>query len=387
MSLDLLEEEPVSSLEDSADCKSLLFVMGRTAERVGPESFLHFDLGSPFTSRVELPPISSLPVPTVAGSTASNGVTVCSWVRLGSLADAPTCSFLQLHSDTTDLLVDAYFRVVYKLTPKVERSNTESSGSNASTGPAHQISKRVVQLCLSFGKSTTSEVACFENGVPVAAIAAHPAPPSPTQTSFSKFWADHSHAEDDQATKQSHWRLAVDQFCYPHKDSAGLDADLPDQPHELHDAAAVLANTLCHFALPDAIVEFDWSEMGDWHLLMLGLSAEQVTCSVDSVARPVLHWSPLGYQYDSFSAAIKQSTDDSIPVLKDPSAVGASSAPPVEPLQVREIGHHVMDFSKALPVMVTVGGLRHEQPAYDLMRNHLTCAAGEENAHAELGVA
>lgn len=125
--------------EEEARTGQALYVIGRTAERTGPQNFLHFSMGDVFSSRVILPcvrdvlglvdGIESPPSPSgfMGGSggtsqattlshslsvphalhttmhcatrnqaTATATVCVCAWLQLGTLSSSPTSSFCQL---------------------------------------------------------------------------------------------------------------------------------------------------------------------------------------------------------------------------------------------------------------------------------------------------
>lgn len=60
-------------------------------------------------------------------------------------------------------------------------------------------------------------------------------------------------------------------------------------------ASGEIVASLVKYSAPDAVVDFEWHEMGDWHSLCLSLSSGGVSCSIDGVARKVLYWTALGY--------------------------------------------------------------------------------------------
>lgn len=390
------EESARKAIGDDAnvsDAKSLLFVMGRTAERVGPEAFLHFDQASPFKSRVELPAIQA-PVPPI------QEISVCAWVRVGALADAPTSSFLQLHSASADLLVNAYFRVVYKLTSQRDKDGHDSGSGHTTPSQVNhnfqgalpqRVTKRVVQLCLSFGKSVVAGKSRYENGLSTSDSAAPGAISAEIAALNSSYASSNPRASTDHPVlehRRAHWHLAIEQLCDhvgERSASQKIDVDVAGRhAQDLHVAAAALANAVCHFSLPDAIVEFDWSELGDWHLLVLGLSADRLTCSVDGIEYPILHWNPIGYQYDEHSSAIKSATENNMPRLRTLSA--AKKVDPAALTQQQFIGQHEIDFGKGFPITVSLGGMAYEQSHHDIVRNHVASAAVEGMSQGELGL-
>ena len=58
---------------------------------------------------------------------------------------------------------------------------------------------------------------------------------------------------------------------------------------------SALAASVVGYVTPDAVVDLDWSEMGDWHLLSLSFS-DCVKCHVDGKERTVQYWSIAGYK-------------------------------------------------------------------------------------------
>ena len=123
--------------DEEARTGQALYVIGRTAERSGPQNFLHFSMGDVFSSRVILPyvrdvlgPMNGIESPpSPSGFMGGSGVTsqattlshslslthalhatghcsvknqatttvcVCAWLQLGTLSSSPTSSFCQL---------------------------------------------------------------------------------------------------------------------------------------------------------------------------------------------------------------------------------------------------------------------------------------------------
>jgi hypothetical protein len=380
----------------ATDNKSLLFVMGRTAERTAPESFVHFDQSSAFHSAIELPQI----VVPVVGVLTPSEITVCTWMRLGVLAEVPTASFLQLHSTTSDLLVNVYFRVLYK-SAHSQDSKVSSGGiasSAANNGEAPKLTRRTVQLCLSFGKSVGAAVGSYENGVyveedepptpvPSVPVPSKPEKPlTPAAATFAASLASGAHhgtafgsalpagvlgssgAEARaaaEALRAAHWAHVASTLV-------GI-SDFAESPNKVKPAAITLATLVSQFSVPDAVVEFDWAEMGDWHLLVLGLSEKQLTCSVDGVAVPILHWTPLGYEYDARSAVIKSESENAKPTI-------TSLASPAHEATRPASGQYALDTSKGYPYHVALGGLKHERSSYEAVSSFLQVERHEEQA-------
>ena len=178
-----------------------------------------------------------------------------------------------------------------------------------------------------------------------------------------------------QSVRAAHWTLAVESLCGIHRDYETNEETTQQHSEgsELNSAALTLANCLSHIAVPDAIVELDWSEMGDWHLLALGLSAGRLTCSADGVALPILHWTPLGYQYDERSVGIKSAAESCN--LKSLPTVHSCAAEEVP----ASVGLHHVNIAAGLPFHVTLGGLKYESPAYDTVCIHISRPESSES--------
>jgi len=337
--------EDCDTSSSSSGSKTLLFVMGRTAERTAavPDAFLHFDSSCPFEAKVELPSVVPL-----AGSplSAADGISVCTWIRLGTLAHSHAVSALQLYtedssnsSDSTHVLVNAYFRVVYKLVLSANKSRLDDfpsrlgSSDAAETMQSHKrVSKRLVQLCFGFRK------------------AIHPLTPS-EQAELS--------SSSQTVSSINRWTAAVEQLSM----ESCLASDEPVDPAHQR-AISKLANTINHFAIPDAIVEFDWTEMGEWHLLCISIGRDSIRCSVDGVQKPVVYWTPLGFRslrgpHPSHVFGSMASTDAAMqPIIVGD---GASSSP-------------YCDFSKITkesPLKVILGGLQYEYASWQVLQSNV----------------
>ena len=218
----------------------MLFILGRTAEREAPESFFHFAHGDPFRDIMLLPPIERVPP-------AKIGITVNMWLRLGTFADVPFSTLFQLSNRNNNtvitsekIAIDVYFRVILRI-PATGADDIKSVTSGVTSmpgdfGQSDEICKKVLQLCISHRNLSNVSVRP-EN-------------------------------EDNRLT---------------------------DRQNDILFIAPWVA-----FTVPDAVVEFDWSELGDWHLLSLSFGGDGFRCWVDGIPRVVHHWSPLGYREDSW---------------------------------------------------------------------------------------
>ena len=221
----------------------LLFIVGRCAERLSPHCFVHFDQGSALASKTALPRIDRLPP-------AKTGFTVASWMRIGSLGNAPTASLMQLSLQSAGgtARVDVFFRVVYRIHTGDVDTLSVASADVFSFDDSLGAPKRSLQLCLSFRPL-------------------HAQPGAP----------------DDLWSSVAGQRLDAD-GCQEH--------------------ASTLASSIASYSFPDAVVDLDWSEMGDWHLLALSFTDSGVRCWVDGRERLMQQWTALGLGYvPSFYAA------------------------------------------------------------------------------------
>ena len=358
------DDEECSS-SSSSGSKTLLFVMGRTAERTAPDAFLHFDCSCPFVAKVELPSIAPSLVP------LTDGITICAWIRLGTLANSHAVTLLQLYTEDTPsgsssnsseqahVLVNAYFRVVYRLCPVGPSSSSSSSSTMRSQ--QQRVSKRVVQLCFGFRKT----IHHHHHHHPLLSE-------GPTDPSLPP-----SEAETAGGSSHSHWHAAVDQLssesCFPSDSDSSPSTAAAASSH--HGAIAKLANTINHYAIPDAIVEFDWTEMGEWHLLCISLGPHlhSVGCSVDGVQKPVAHWTPLGYRRHRCAGEEGEphhhqhhhhhSLGDRAASVDD-ATMQPTTAPSSAPY---------CDFTKITkdsPLKVILGGLQYECASWQVLQSH-----------------
>ena len=240
--------QSVVTVESSTN--EVLYVIGRTVERSFPSQFVHFPQCCPFETRITYPSIDRFP-------NAKTGFTLSAWMRLGSLGDVPTATFMQFSS--ASLTIDLFFRVVYRPLSGRDSDSIISglSGLLAESGN-HDESRRSLQLCISFGGPLGNLL-------------------------YSK------------EANNRRWERAMDCLLKQQLDPSGLRPDV--EP---------LAS-LAKFAIPDAIVDFDWTELGDWHLLSISFSSKGIVCYIDGKQRRVLHWSSNGYTDDDAVDSSKSS--------------------------------------------------------------------------------
>ena len=288
--------QSLPTIESSTN--EVLYVIGRTVERSSPSQFIHFPLCSPFITRIVHPPLDRFP-------NAKVGFTLSAWMRLGCIGDVPISTFIQLSSTLTSM--DLFFRVVYR--PSLGRdSDSMVSGLSGLLGESsayHDESRRSLQLCISFGG---------------------------TMGKYPK-------------EGNRRWERSIDCLLKQNLDSTGL-------PTDVETLAA-----LSRFSIPDAIVDFDWTELGDWHFLNISYSIKGISCYVDGKPRRILYWSPNGYN-----------DEDAMDTTKISPYFGLST--------------------KDLPVRICFGGLISEKLIYDSAMQRLTdreklLRLGQNNVHAE----
>eukprot|EP01034_Spumella_vulgaris_P023689 gene23689-29934_t len=379
---------------DAAFNRNILYVMGRTAERVCPAAFLSFDNGSPFESRVELPSIPSL-------LTSAFNLSVCAWIRIGAMRGAAASSFVQMSCKQSDLLVDMYFRVVYKLAPIVEPAGAKSFSFSHLADEQEESAKKTIQLCISFGKSVQPNTAQhqatdgFQSGSSSVKSGAQDMK-DVSNAALAQARADRMRQAAEQPTGHSHWDLAVNQLMGLDEQQATCEADAAPlraggltssddiTDRTVRQALSTLSSAITRYSVPDVIVEFDWSELGDWHLLAVSLTAHVVCCSVDGRRVPVLHWSPLGYQYDEQSAAMKSTAHGQpVPLFdRDKSPIAAVRAPTLSlPQPPRVFVDSKVVITKDDPLRVSLGGLLYEAKAFDLVDKHVYSSMNQAFYH------
>ncbi len=235
----------------------LLYVLGRAAERVAPASYLHFHQSSPLLSKLHLGKLERIP-------SARTGYTLCSWLRVGALGNTPVALLYQLSTADSHQYMNVYYRVVYRLTPGDCDNASIISGStygDAFFNTENEwsgISKRTLQLCISYTNTHT--------------------------TDSNNVWKRYLERENDISVGRGsslttiHSLLPLYSFIF------------------LVVPISSLATSVVSYATPDAVIDLDWSEMGDWHLLSLSFSDTYIKCHVDGKERNVHYWSIAGYK-------------------------------------------------------------------------------------------
>ena len=287
----IIADSPESSTNET------LFVIGRAVERAGPSNFFYIPLGCPFSTRIELPSIEKI-------NQVKTGFSVCTWLRVGSLGDVPISTFLELSSNDSIRSssqpiagLNFFFRVVYK---SIVTKETDSvvSGLTGLLGDATsnymEDSKRSVQLCVSYGQPVGRDGLGSEN----------------------------------------RWSRAMDQLLKKQL-NLGAGGSVKD---------LTILSSLMRFAVPDAVVDFEWTECGDWHLFCFTWTLNSLQVFVDGKLRRLLSWSPAGYS-------------------DEPNPLKVPTFPP--------------SSSKEMSLRVSVGGLRVEKHLFEQAVRRVTNRMGE----------
>jgi hypothetical protein len=266
--------------EESILCKSILFAMGRIAESIGsPTAYLHFDQKSPLKAAVRMPKVS------MGQLSPCSTITFCSWVRLGALGHASTSSLAQF--STKFGVVDIYFRVIFRVVGQGTCDN-ESVASGCTNLPGEFVEvneplHRSIQLCISFHSPNSNYGESLDFKSPIE---------SPQDETTS------NNSDMNLPLRDKHWKLAVDQLfnCSESEEAerACFVSAEDDLSESNRDPLSQIASVISRYSMPDAIVDFDWSELGDWHLLSISFDAEHVVepsqnmsgirCCIDGVS-------------------------------------------------------------------------------------------------------
>lgn len=222
----------------------LLFALGKAAKRHCPNKFLYFDQTSSLSGGIIFPPIS-------VSMESRPGFSISGWIRLGCLGSKPVATLCQLsfEGENSSHIIDVFFRSVVRHRNDGDGSSV-SSGNSALGGDSEDCSRKVLQLCISFGGP---------GGVPL----------NQQQNSVKK-------------TNPQRWAQVAGSWL---KESIG----------SINSDSLYLSSSLCRHAVSDFVVDFDWMELGEWHFLNLSFFEELLKCSIDGQTRPMLSWSRAGY--------------------------------------------------------------------------------------------
>jgi hypothetical protein len=261
-----------------------LCVVGDAAKRESPEYYLHFGQDSALQGGLQLSPCANFPERRL-------GFSVCCWVRVGCLGHRPISSLFQMSSIGTDyqsesvdvgVVMDVFFRTAIK---RQRESDSDLAGTYKSYSTADATEShtgKYLQLCISFGNSKEGrpsrqqQVGAVGSGIGIADVAGNE-----QDSSHNSFQND------------ADWENVTDGLCKNvlfEDPAAGAELDNASKQY-----IRLLSSSFARLGLPDFIVEFDWTEIGDWHLLCLSVVGNELSCIVDGKRRTVLSWTKNGY--------------------------------------------------------------------------------------------
>lgn len=231
-----------------------LFIIGKSVEPQSPTSFLQFDMKNCLKSTLMLPPFSD-------GGNLSNGaITFACWLRVGAVGNTPSISLMQAISEPAGIVMNVFLRKLWQ-------------GASSTQEPQ-------LQLCLSFSTKARNSA------------------------------SSHDHHFKEDFSDDLTWQSAVN-FVLGAEDSVEfIEQNQENRSHEstIFSSSSTLMQSFVKFIFPDCIVDYNWRELGDWHLLVLTLHPEGVSCFIDGTERPVMYFSPFGYiAADAISTVAKAS--------------------------------------------------------------------------------
>jgi hypothetical protein len=195
---------------------------------------------------------------------------------------APTSSFIQMQ--TRQGVVDVYFRTLYKINQNFtgvgKRTNdNESVVSGYSNlpgeyGHSNELLKKSIQLCISFNKNRNSSNSHHVEIIPPQSHSEGPEGLKGSLECLRRVDGSVYINKNDSVQSnylfnaaEEHWNQAVNQFFHSFQDDAIDTLEGPNFSQDDIPALSNLSAAISRFAMPDAVVEFDWSELGNWHLL------------------------------------------------------------------------------------------------------------------------
>jgi hypothetical protein len=371
---------------------NIMYVLGTASKRKGPASYFCFSQESATRSGLLLTPCPQFPERKV-------GFSVCCWLRLGCLGCKAVGTLFQLapscivddgaSSDPEGInaggtVMDAYFRTIFKRHNKDVPSGENVVGCEYADGTSSNAQQKVLQLCLSFSSS-----------VNLAPSRQRQAPSTagnyPAAVSVGVGIADRKTipvvhgveaSEQPNGADNMEWAQVSDSlFKNVIFDDPGVESELLDPSTKT--SIRQLCSSFARIGLPDFIVEYDWSEIGDWHLLCLSVVNSEVTCSIDGKKQTVLSWSKTGYV--NHELEIQKSNFEITPPVNK-SGVGRSPLAPKVPIQR-------LDHSKNHAPFKSSPGeskLNFEYPSNITAKNALAVAIGgqpvERNLSTKLSI-
>lgn len=414
---------------------TLFQIIGKLAERPNPTSFFHFKdkirfpVDSSTAMSLNLSNLVDLDLPKVQlpkfPFSTQTGVSIAMWIQVGSMSDPSSSSgvFVQLQfnnqqapvTEAEAVTMSLFFRSIYRLTgdsstPKTGQSPNTPTFSTISPSDklGSESSKRVLQLCVSISNQQSqsfidcqSEAMSIDKLNLVNSVDAYDEVDTSNGVYGKKAatWKEASRGALELASDYMANQSTTDNANGVTED--GVDTDIESE-------ISLLTAFICSIGLPSMVIDYDWTELGKWHLLCLTIrDKSKFDCYIDGVQYPVLYWTPLGYKYDDELETLianhitsqQQHTEDDFDNLRAsrhqrPSTAGPTFGNDAAPHMSHQFGttyreahttsphffysHNTVqsnlqniDVSETNPAMLTLGGCQHELLAYSTLSKSL----------------
>ena len=318
-----------------------LYILGQSTKTDCPTEYLHFTASNPFKSGLSLNPISHFPDPAV-------GYTVCTWVKLGDMGDKPFMTLMQLSPSSVDMesfqsnaVLDMFFRLVQK----TNSDSTNAAGQYPGSNSPKASNARSAQLCISishltklatstqspsiFDSSKTAGHALTAVSVPLSWSRIYPFGASAVTSSADIGPSDTRGFDLELSAGLSEWvdiaRQGVEQLSGTERNDVTLTTEAlshqrttsllppstlqrassiestaysaiePELTGIVSDPAFGVISSLSRCLMPDLVIDHDWIEGEQWHLLCVHHSGDDIKVWVDGQEKVILPWSYQGH--------------------------------------------------------------------------------------------
>ena len=317
-----------------------LYILGQSTKTDCPSEYLHFTAANPFVSGVTLKPMSHFPDLAV-------GYTVCTWVKLGDMGDKPFMTLMQLSPSSADAesvqsnaVLDLFFRLVQKT-----NNDSSAAGQQPGSHSPKAANTRTAQLCVSISHlaklaTSTQLPSIFDfSKNPGHALTAVSVPlswsriyPFGASTAISSAgigpsdtvgfdlelsaglseWMDIARhgVEQLSGTERNDFTLTTEALSHQRTtsllppttlqrassiESTAYSAIEPESTGIVGDPALGVISSLSRCLMPDLVIDYDWIEGEQWHLLCVHHSGEDIKAWVDGQEKVILPWSYQGH--------------------------------------------------------------------------------------------
>ena len=318
-----------------------LYILGQSTKTDCPSEYLHFTAANPFVSGVTLNPVNRFPDPAV-------GYTVCTWVKLGDMGDKPFMTLMQLSPSSADVesfqsnaVLDLFFRLVQK--SNIDNNAPGQLPGSHSPKAGHS---RTAQLCISIShltkvtNSTAQLPSIFDSSknaghaitavsVPLSWSRIYPFGASALTSSVDIGPSDTGGFDLELSAGLLDWteiaRQGVEQLSGAERNDVTLTTEAlshqrttsllppstlqrassiestaysaiePESTSVTGDPAFGVISSLSRCLMPDLVIDHDWIEGEQWHLLCVHHSGEDIKVWVDGQEKVILPWSYQGH--------------------------------------------------------------------------------------------